>query len=56
VTYVNSSFVESTRVVRVERVLLERNSTLVYGKDVETGEIRGLRLDRITRAVVRETA
>ena len=54
ITYVNSSFVESTRPVRVERVLFERNATTIYGKDLESGETRPFRLDKITRARVRD--
>ena len=50
ITYVSSNFVESTRQVEIERVLLERTEPLVYGKDTSTGEIRPVRLDRIVRA------
>jgi predicted DNA-binding transcriptional regulator YafY len=50
VTYVSSSFVEKQSVIVIERVLFERNETLLYGRDVETKDIRPYRLDRITRA------
>ncbi|HEX4474012.1 MAG TPA: HTH domain-containing protein [Polyangiaceae bacterium] len=53
VTYVSSSFVESTTTVIVDRVLLERNATMIYGKSIETADVRPYRLDKITRAVVR---
>src|SRR5260221_11681003 len=51
--YVSSGFVETSRTVLIERVLLERSATLVYGKDAETGEVRPFRLDRITKAAAR---
>jgi predicted DNA-binding transcriptional regulator YafY len=53
VTYVSSSFVESTTTVIVDRVLLERNATMIYGKCTTTADVRPYRLDKITRAVVR---
>ena len=54
ITYVSNS-IEDKRTIRIERVLLERNATLVYGNDQATGEVRPFRLDRITRAQVVRT-
>ena len=51
VIYVGSNFVEKRGTIVIERVLFERNATMVYGRDVETKEIRPYRLDRFTRAV-----
>jgi predicted DNA-binding transcriptional regulator YafY len=51
ITYVSNS-IEDKRTIRIERVLLERNATLVYGNDQATGEVRPFRLDHITRAQV----
>ncbi|HEX4339916.1 MAG TPA: HTH domain-containing protein [Polyangiaceae bacterium] len=57
ITYVGGDSIESKRVVRIDRVLLERSQTLLYASDQETGETRPFRLDRITRAhVVRPAA
>jgi predicted DNA-binding transcriptional regulator YafY len=52
IVYVGGDSVETKRTIRIERVLLERNATMVYGVDPETGEARPFRLDRITRAEV----
>lgn len=48
--YVSSSFVESKYAIVIERVLLERNETLIYGKDLASKEIRPFRLHKITVA------
>lgn len=53
VTYVSGNFVERHATIVIERVLFERNATLVYGREVQTQEIRPYRLDRFTRAVCR---
>jgi len=52
ITHVTSDFVERTRTIVIDRVLLERNATLVVGRDVATDEVRPYRLDKLTRAVV----
>jgi hypothetical protein len=43
--------VEKYATIVIERVLFERNATMVYGRDVKTQEIRPYRLDRFTKAV-----
>jgi predicted DNA-binding transcriptional regulator YafY len=48
--YVSGNFVETKRTITIARVLLERNETLVYGRDTVTGEVRPFRLDRILKA------
>jgi predicted DNA-binding transcriptional regulator YafY len=52
ITYVDSSFVESTRTIRISSVAMDRHETRVHGIDVKTGEQRPFRLDRIARAEV----
>jgi predicted DNA-binding transcriptional regulator YafY len=52
ISYVDSSFVETTREVRIESVLMDRHETRIDAVDVETSERRPYRLDRITRASV----
>jgi predicted DNA-binding transcriptional regulator YafY len=52
IVYVGGNSVEQKRTIRIERVLLERNATMVFGVDVDTGEARPFRLDRITKAEV----
>lgn len=50
VTYVDGNFAERTRTVRIVAVVMERHETRIDALDVETGEHRHLRLDRIARA------
>jgi predicted DNA-binding transcriptional regulator YafY len=52
ITYVDSSFVETTRTVKIESVTMERHETRITGVDIESGERRPFRLDRITVAEV----
>jgi predicted DNA-binding transcriptional regulator YafY len=52
ITYVSSDFVEKIVTIRIERVLLERSATMIYGANTVTGEVRPFHLDKITRAVV----
>lgn len=52
ITYVDSSFVEVTREVRIESVLMDRHETRIDAVDLATSERRPYRLDRITRAAV----
>jgi predicted DNA-binding transcriptional regulator YafY len=42
--------------VRIKRVLMERTMTVLECEDCETGEVRGLRLDRIDVVELLETA
>lgn len=51
-----SNWVEKTYTILIERVLLERSATLIYGKNLETGEGRPYRLDHINRAIVKSPA
>jgi predicted DNA-binding transcriptional regulator YafY len=50
ICYVDGNFVETTRDVRIESVLMDRHETRIDAVDLETSERRPYRLDRITRA------
>jgi predicted DNA-binding transcriptional regulator YafY len=52
ITYVRGDHVESTRVVRVRTVVMDRHETRIDAVDLESGERRHFRLDRIERADV----
>jgi predicted DNA-binding transcriptional regulator YafY len=52
VTYVDSNFVQTTRRVRIEAVLMDRHETRIEGVDVDSGERRMYRLDKIELAEV----
>jgi predicted DNA-binding transcriptional regulator YafY len=52
ITYVDGNFIETTRTVRVESVAMDRHETRVDATDVESGERRQFRLDRIEKAEV----
>jgi predicted DNA-binding transcriptional regulator YafY len=52
ITYVDKNFVETTREVRIESVLMDRHETHIDAVDVATAERRPYRLDRIARATV----
>lgn len=52
ITYVDSSHVESKRVIRIHSVMMDRHETRVDGVDVESGQMRQYRLDRILAAEV----
>jgi predicted DNA-binding transcriptional regulator YafY len=52
VTYVDRDFVETTRDVHIRAVVMERHETRIDAVDVDTGEQRHFRMDRIERAVV----
>lgn len=52
ITYVDGNFIETTRTVRVESVAMDRHETRVDATDVDTGERRQFRLDRIEKAEV----
>ena len=53
ITYVDGSFVESVRTIRIVSVSMDRHETRLDGVDVTTGERRGFRLDRIERAMAK---
>jgi predicted DNA-binding transcriptional regulator YafY len=50
ITYVDGSSVETTRLVRIEAVVMDRHETRLDACDLDTGERRPFRIDRITRA------
>jgi predicted DNA-binding transcriptional regulator YafY len=52
ITYVDGDFIETTRDVRIEAVVLDRRETRVDASPLEGGPRRHFRLDRITRAEV----
>jgi predicted DNA-binding transcriptional regulator YafY len=52
ITYVDGNFVETTRTIRIESVAMDRHETRVDATDVESGERRQFRLDRIEKAEV----
>lgn len=52
ITYVDKDFVETTREVRIESVVMDRHATRLDTVELSTGERRHYRLDRIERAEV----
>lgn len=52
ITYVDGNFIETRRTVRIVAVAFDRHESRLDAADVETGERRQFRLDRIQRAVV----
>lgn len=54
-TYVDGSSVETTRLVRIEAVVMDRHETRLIARDLDTGERRSFRIDRITRAALGQT-
>jgi predicted DNA-binding transcriptional regulator YafY len=52
ITYVDGNLVQSTRVVRMLGVVMNRHETRLDAEDLETHERRHFRLDRIRRAEV----
>lgn len=50
ITYVGRDFIETTRRVRIESIIMDRHETRIDATDLEGGERRQFRLDRITRA------
>jgi predicted DNA-binding transcriptional regulator YafY len=52
ITYVNSNSVETERRIRIQEVHMARHETRVDALDLDSGERRPFRLDRITRADV----
>jgi predicted DNA-binding transcriptional regulator YafY len=55
ITYVDGNFIESTRIVRIDAVAMDRHETRVHATDLSTGEQRPYRLDRIEKAEVINT-
>jgi predicted DNA-binding transcriptional regulator YafY len=51
-SYRRSDMSSNERTVRILRVLMERTMTVLECSDVATGEVRGVRLDRIDRATL----
>ncbi len=52
IVYVGGNSIESTRKIRIESVHMDRHETRINGLDLESGERRPFRLDRIVRADV----
>jgi len=52
IVYVDGNFLQSTRRVRIVQVVMDRHETRLDATDIETGERRHFRLDRIARAEV----
>jgi predicted DNA-binding transcriptional regulator YafY len=50
ITYVDGNFIESTRTIRIVSVAMDRHETRIDALDLEQGERRPFRLDRIMRA------
>ena len=50
ITYVDGNFIETSRCVRIVSVAMDRHETRLEAEDVETGERRQFRLDRISAA------
>jgi predicted DNA-binding transcriptional regulator YafY len=55
ITYVDSHFAQTTRTIRIESVVMERHETRLDAVDVETGQRRHFRLDRVEVAEVVRT-
>jgi predicted DNA-binding transcriptional regulator YafY len=52
IVYVDGNFIQSTRTVRILGVLMERHETRLDAVDIESGERRHFRLDRVEQAEV----
>jgi predicted DNA-binding transcriptional regulator YafY len=52
ITYVDGNFVETTRTIRIESVAMDRHETRIDALDLDKGERRPFRLDRIQQAEV----
>jgi predicted DNA-binding transcriptional regulator YafY len=50
IVYVDGNFVQATRTIRIVGVLMERRETRLDAVDIESGERRHFRLDRIEQA------
>lgn len=51
-TYVDGNFIETTRDVKIQAVFMDRHETRIEALDVDHGERRHFRLDRIVKAEV----
>jgi predicted DNA-binding transcriptional regulator YafY len=54
VTYRRSDGSCNARTVRIARVLMERTMTMLECEDIDTREVRGVRLDRVETAVLHD--
>ena len=52
IIYVDGDLVETKRRIRIRSILMERHETRLDAEDLDTGERRHFRLDRVTRARV----
>ena len=52
IVYVDGNFIQATRTIRIVGVMMERRETRLDALDLETGERRHFRLDRIEQAEV----
>jgi predicted DNA-binding transcriptional regulator YafY len=52
ITYVDGNFIQTSRTIRISSVLMERRETRLDAVDLESGERRHFRLDRIEQAEV----
>ena len=50
IVYVNANYIESTRIVRIAGVILDRRETRIETVSMQGGEARQFRLDRIVKA------
>ena len=52
IVYVDGNYIETTRSIRIESVVMDRHETRLDAIDIERGERRPFRIDRIVRAEV----
>jgi predicted DNA-binding transcriptional regulator YafY len=52
IVYVDGNFIESTRTVRLHCVIMDRHETRIDASDLDSGDRRHFRLDRIVRAEI----
>jgi predicted DNA-binding transcriptional regulator YafY len=55
ITYVDGNFIETTREVRIDAVVMDRHETRLDATDLGSGQRRHFRIDRIERAEVAST-
>jgi predicted DNA-binding transcriptional regulator YafY len=55
ITYVDGNFIETTRTIRIVSVAMDRHETRIDAVDVDNGERRLFRLDRIALAKLAES-
>lgn len=56
IVYVDGNTIETTRRIRIRAILMERHETRLDADDLDAGERRHFRMDRISRAVVLRAA